>query len=238
MVYLVKRIAIIPARGGSKRIPRKNVIPFRGRPMIGWTIAAALESELFSQVLVSTDDAEIAEIARQEGASVPFLRDTHADDHSSVSEATLRALAQAETYWQDKFDITVQLMANCPLRGTREIFSAVSAFEAGARDFQVSVFEFGWMNPWWAMRRAPDGRPDWLFPEARTARSQDLERLYCPTGAIWIARSDNLRRAGTFYGPEHVIEPIDWKAAIDIDDVADLRMAEALAMQGTCLEDQ
>lgn len=230
MEPLVSNIAIIPARGGSKRMPRKNITPFRGRPMIGWTIEAALDSGLFSRVLVSTDDEDIAEIARSEGAVVPFLRDTKADAHSPVSDATIRALDQAEAHWHTGFDIVVQLMANCPLRGAPEIAAAVSAFEAGARDFQISVFEFGWMNPWWAMRRAPDGQPERLFPQASSARSQDLDRLYCPTGAIWIARVEALRRAGTFYGPGHVIEPIGWEAAIDIDDMMDLRMAEALAM--------
>ncbi|MBY8965035.1 acylneuraminate cytidylyltransferase family protein [Algiphilus sp. NNCM1] len=227
----MNRIAIIPARGGSRRIPRKNVIPFRGRPMIGWTIAAALETELFSQVLVSTDDVEIAGIARAEGAAVPFLRNAKADDFSAISDATLHALGQAEAHWHTRFDTTVQLMANCPLRGSHEIAAAVSAFEKCApRDFQISAFEFGWMKPWWAMRLQPDGQPDWLFPQALDARSQDLDPLYCPTGAIWIARTEALRSAGTFYGPGYVIEPINWEAAIDIDDSNDLRMAEALAM--------
>lgn len=201
--------------------------------MISWTINAALETGLFAQVLVSTDDNEIAEIARAEGAAVPFLRDTKADDYSPVSDATLRALDQAEAYWQTHFDITVQLMANCPLRGSPEIAAATSAFDSGSRDFQISAFEFGWMNPWWAMRRAPDGQPEWMFPQARGTRSQDLDRLYCPTGAIWIARTEALRRAGTFYGPGHVIEPLSWEAAIDIDDMTDLRMAEALALLTT-----
>ena len=88
------QIAVIPARGGSKRIPRKNIIGFFGKPLIAWTIDAARESGLFDRVLVSTDDAEIAAIARDWGAEVPFLRDRHADDVAPVARATLRALEQ------------------------------------------------------------------------------------------------------------------------------------------------
>ena len=229
MERVVSNIAIIPARGGSKRIPRKNVTPFRGRPMIGWTIEAALESAAFDIVLVSTDDAEIAETARAEGAEVPFLREAHADDQSPVSEAIITALGQAERHYATSFSSVAQLMPNCPLRGADEIRAAWAHFEDGAHRFQISAFEFGWMNPWWAARIGADGQPDWLFPGARSSRSQDLDRLYCPTGAIWIAEAPALVAARSFYGPGHVLCPMPWQAAIDIDDWHDLHMAEALA---------
>lgn len=222
-------IAIIPARGGSKRIPRKNITPFRGRPMIGWTIEAALESGVFDRVLVSTDDAEIADCARAEGAEVPFLRDAHADDQSPVSEAIITALRQACSHYGQAFDSVAQLMPNCPLRSAAEIQAAWEHFRQGAHRLQISAFEFGWMNPWWAGRLKPDGQPDWLFPKERMNRSQDLERLYCPTGAIWIAEAAALLEARSFYGPGHVLCPMSWQAAVDIDDYSDLDMAEALA---------
>lgn len=225
----MSNIAIIPARGGSKRIPRKNVMPFRGRPMIGWTIEAALESGVFDRVLVSTDDADIADCARAEGAEVPFLRDAHADDQSPVSEAIITALHQAERHYGTSFSSVAQLMPNCPLRGADAIRAAWAYFEGGTHRYQISAFEFGWMNPWWAARMGADGQPDWLFPKARMARSQDLERLYCPTGAIWIADAAALVEARSFYGPGHVLCPMTWQAAVDIDEYDDLDMAEALA---------
>lgn len=225
----MNRIAIIPARGGSKRIPRKNIVGFRGRPMIGWTIEAALLSGVFERVLVSTDDTEIAQIARDEGAEVPFLRDAHADDQSPVSDAIITALHQAEEHFSISFDVVAQLMPNCPLRGADEIRAAWAHFQQAPHRFQISAFEFGWMNPWWAARMAPDGQPDWMFPKSRLARSQDLERLYCPTGAIWIADAPALIEARSFYGPGHVLCPMPWQAAVDIDDIQDLHMAEALA---------
>jgi CMP-N-acetylneuraminic acid synthetase len=223
-------IAIIPARGGSKRIPRKNVIDFMGRPMIAWTIEAALESGRFDRVVVSTDNPEIAEISKGLGAAVPFLRQVHADDGAPVSLATIAALSQAEAEFGEPYRTVVQLMANCPLRNAADISHALSAFVVGKRQFQISCFRFGWMNPWWAVQLAADGTPRPLFPEARTARSQDLPPLYCPTGAIWIADVAALKAAGTFYGPGHRYEPISWVSALDIDDAEDLAMARALAV--------
>ena len=225
----MKRIAIIPARGGSKRIPRKNVIDFDGKPMIAWTIEAALKSECFDQVLVSTDSEEIAEASITAGASVPFLRQENADDAAPSSMATISALKQAEAHWQTRFGLVVQLMPNCPLRDADHIRAAMDNFQTQNIDYQISCFRFGWMNPWWAVKLDGDSVPTRLFPEAMTKRSQDLEHLYCPTGAIWIAKRDALLEAGTFYGPDHRFQPMEWIGAVDIDDMDDYRMALALA---------
>lgn len=224
----MKSIAIIPARGGSKRLPRKNIRPFMGRPMIHWTIESALQSKLFEIVLVSTDDEEIADYARIAGAEVPFLRKSNADDHSTVSDAVLTALLQAKDFYNCSFDVVAQLMPNCPLRGANEIVAAYTHFENSQHDFQISAFKFGWMNPWWAAKLLPGGQPDWIFPDARLSRSQDLQNLYCPTGAIWIADASRFEQVGTFYGPGHVLFPMDWRAAVDIDDAEDFQMAEVI----------
>ena len=88
-------------------------------------------------------------------------------------------------------------------------------------NFMISAFEFGWMNPWWANKVDVDGRPDALFPEAMNSRSQDLEHLFCPTGAIWMAKCRALTQAATFYGPDHRYHVMPWDKAIDIDDYGD-----------------
>lgn len=227
MGNLVSRIAIILARGGSKRLPRKNILPLGGKPMVAWTVEAAVGSGRFDRVLVSTDDAEIAEIGRTAGAEVPFLRDAAADDISPSSEATLAALDQAESHWGERYETVAQLMANCPLRNADDIADAVDAFAASGGSAQISCFKFGWMNPWWAVELGPDKRPKFKFPEAMKARSQDLPPLYCPTGAIWLARPDALRKARTFYTDDHVFHPMSWISAVDIDDAEDFKMAEA-----------
>lgn len=223
-------IAIIPARGGSRRIPRKNILPFMGRPMLHWTVEAALESGCFDRVLVSTDDAEIAASARQAGAEAPFLRESHADDHSTVSEAVCAALTQAENYWKTTFSSVAQLMPNCPLRTAEDIRAAMDAFQQQNRSFQISVFRYGWMNPWWALQCNADGTARPLFPDVMRQRSQDLPTLFCPTGAIWLAKSVALVSAGTFYGPDYTLFELSWTSALDIDEYEDLKMAQAVAM--------
>lgn len=226
---VTKRIAIIPARGGSKRISRKNVVPFLGRPMISWTIQAAVESNCFDEVLVSTDSAEIAEVSARFGAAVPFLREGNADDVTPVSEATISALKQAEAHWQTRFHEVVQLMPNCPLRNAEHVRSGVGYFTQGSHDYQISCFRYGWMNPWWASRLDEHNVPTAIFPEAMKQRSQDLPPLYCPTGALWIASRDKLLEARSFYGPGYRFCPLEWDAAVDIDDIDDLRFAFAVA---------
>ena len=222
-----KNIAIIPARGGSKRIPGKNILDFNGRPMIAWTIDAALKSGVFDKILVSTDSEEIAAISRSLGASVPFLRQESADDIAPSSEASLVSLIQAEKYWDVCFDNVAQLMPNCPLRTALDIRKSFDSFYRNDSNFQISAFRFGWMNPWWAIRIDESGAPQPLFEKALESRSQDLDTLYCPTGALWIAERKSFVAAGTFYGSNYRLCELPWLSAVDIDDYDDLKMADA-----------
>lgn len=222
-------IAIIPARGGSKRIPGKNLIEFNGRPMISWTIKAALEIQTFSKVIVSTDDIEIAEISKQFGAEVPFFRDRYADDYSSVSLATAHALSQAYAHFEIQFDTVVQLMPNCPLRTSLDISMALEAFEKNGRRSQISCSSFGWANPWWSSSLDDSGTPTSIFDDTLRSRSQDLSPLFCPTGAIWISDAENLIRSHSFYSEAHRYEPMPFFRAIDIDDEDDYQLALRLA---------
>jgi CMP-N-acetylneuraminic acid synthetase len=223
-------IAVIPARGGSKRLPRKNVLPFRGKPMLAHSVDAALASGLFRRIIVSTDDPEIAEAAIAAGAEAPFLRARHADDHAPVSLATIDAVRCAMDHFGEEYDVVVQLMANCPLRRTDAVRAAFARFAEGDAPFLVSAFRFGWMNPWWAVRLDARGHPAPLFPQVGDARSQDLPPLYCPSGAVWLADRVQLESAGSFFGPGHAYFEIGWMDAVDIDDPEDLAFAEAVAI--------
>jgi N-acylneuraminate cytidylyltransferase len=228
MEYLVmKTIAIIPARGGSKRLPGKNIMDFQGKPMITWTIEAALESNCFDRVLVSTDDRNIATVSQDYGAEVPFLRKEYNDDISAVSLATCYALEQAEIYWSETYDFVIQLMANCPLRTANDIKVSFNHFLNNSNFAQISCFRFGFTNPWWAAQLDELGSPKYLFPEAKSQRSQDLPSLYCPSGAIWIISADQLKDMSTFYVRDHKYFPLSWMSAVDIDDEEDLAMARA-----------
>lgn len=222
-------IAIIPARGGSRRIPRKNIVDFLGKPLIAWSIEAAIKSGCFEHVLVSTDDPEIAEVATQYGAIAPFLRQRAGDDHSPVSLATIASLEQYATWRGRPAKIVAQLLPTCPLRNADHVRSSVTSFTASASDFQLSCTDYGPTTPWWAIEIGQDGKPRALFPAAMTTRSQDLPPVFCPSGAIWIANVAALQAAQTFYGPGHVFWPMDWRAGIDIDTPEDLDLARALA---------
>lgn len=219
-----KVLAVIPARGGSKRIPKKNIHPLVGKPLVAWTIEASLKSGLFEDVVVSTDSPEIAAISREYGASTPFNREAYADAHSPSSLVSVDAVNQLDK----EYDIVVQLLPSCPLRSAETIIESYTNFIEKDYDFQLSCFKFGWMNPWWAYKIA-DEKPSPVFSDdLRNRRSQDQEELFCPSGAIWIAKTAKLLEAQTFYGEDFRMHPIPWKEAVDIDEYDDLAMAEVL----------
>lgn len=225
---LGSRIAIIPARGGSKRIPRKNIRLLGGKPMLAYTVEAALQSDCFERVIVSTDDAQVAEVARAAGADVPFLRSaTIADDQTPVSTVTIDMLERLAAQGR-AFDAVAQLLPNCPLRDADDVRASLTAFASSDGAFQISVSAFGWLNPWWAMKLGPASQVEAVFPEALKARSQDLPALYCPNGSIWWAKVDALMRSSTFYGPGLRGFPLKWQHAVDIDEEADFELAELL----------
>lgn len=226
-----KAIAVIPARGGSKRIPKKNIKPLLGKPMIGYTIEAALESGLFQRVIVSTDSPEIAKVSEQLGAEVPFMREPAiADDITPVSAATLDALNKVDPEG-NKYDYICQLMANCPMRDADDIRSSFSNLKKHKAGAQISVTKYGWLNPWWAMEM-DSGKPlKPVFEAKLKERSQDLAPLFCPTGAVWWATCNTLRQEGTFHTKDKIGFELNWKNAVDIDDYEDWDMAEFLMTQ-------
>jgi N-acylneuraminate cytidylyltransferase len=221
-------LAVIPARGGSRRVPRKNIREMHGRPVLAYSVEAALGSNLFARVVVSTDDAEIADVARSLGADVPFLREASlADDVTPVSRATIDVVDRLAEGGEAYLEVC-QLMPNCPLRTAEDVVASHRQFTGQPAEAQISVARYGWQSPWWALRRAANGTLDPVFPDALQQRSQDLPELFAPTGAIWWARTDALRRAGTFHLPGRTGWEIDWTHAIDIDTEDDWRLAEAL----------
>ena len=192
-------IAIIPARGGSKRIPGKNIRPLDGKPIIAYTIEAARESGLFERVVVSTDSAGIAEVARQYDAEVPFLRDENlSDDFTPVSLVTADALLRLDPAG-DRFDAVAQLMPNCPLRTARDVSDSYRQFEKTGAESQISVVRYGWQNPWWAMRLNERRELEPVFKEQMATRSQDLPELFAPPA---LSGGPGPRLCG---GPRHSI---------------------------------
>lgn len=224
----MKTLCIIIARGGSRRIPKKNIHPVGGKPLLAWSVEAAQASGVCGRVLVSTDDPETAQVAVACGAEAPFLRATAADDSATASDAGLTALDQAEAHWGEPYDSLVLLMPSCPLRTGNLIRAQFETFERGPADFLLSCGDFGPTKPWWAFELNAQSQPRYLQPEALKVRSQELVKLYAPSGATWIASVPALRAAGTFYGPGHRFFPISWIHAIDIDEAGDLQLCDWL----------
>lgn len=221
-------LAVIPARGGSKRIPGKNIRQLGGRPAIAYTIDAALASGVFARVVVSTDSDEIADVALRYGAEVPFMRDPSlADDHTPVSLVTVDALERLDPRGT-AFRYVAQLMPNCPLRNADDVRDSFAQYTRSGSVAQLSVTRFGWLNPWWAMTRDASLVLHPLFEREATMRSQDLPELYCPTGAIWWATAGTLRLERTFHVAGRTGWELPWWRALDIDTMDDWRMAELL----------
>lgn len=224
-----KTIAVIPARGGSKRIPGKNIYPLAGKPLIAYSIEAAVQSKLFHRVIVSTDSEEIADVARKWGGEVPFLRTSEiSDDMTPVSAVTADALERVDP-GGGQFVMVAQLMPNCPLRNAQDVLDSHSQFCATGAESQISVVRYGWQNPWWAMKRSPGHfELEPLFAREATARSQDLPELFCPTGAIWWGRASVIREQRTFHLPGRTGWEVPWQRGIDIDTFDDLALADVI----------
>ena len=122
-------------------------------------------------------------------------------------------------------------MANCPLRGVEHIKSAIDNFYNNKQRNLISFFKYGHQNPWWAHIRRVDGSVESIHSESLKKRSQDLPELFCPTGAVWIAKTENIIIDRTFYNENYYSHILDWKAALDIDDYDDLELAKAVFTQ-------
>jgi CMP-N-acetylneuraminic acid synthetase len=228
----MKTIAVITARGGSKRIPKKNITEVAGRPLVEWSIDAALRSNVCDRIVVSTDHEEIARIAVAAGAECPFLRLNAADDHATASQAVLATLDQAEQYWEESYQRIVLLMPTCPLRTCIQVRAQMEEFISLGCDYLLSCAGFGPTKPWWAFVKKPNNEHEFLHPEALKTRSQELPQIFAPSGATWIANVDALRSSGTFYGPGHRFHEIPWISAIDIDEPEDIVFVEKILASG------
>lgn len=228
-------IALIPARGGSKRIPKKNILPFFGHPMLVYTIAAAKNSQLFSRIIVSTEDEEIAKVALLHGAEV-FERPLElAGDHVMVGEVAEHILSQLMGVSGEP-EAFCQLMPNCPLRRSFDIQRHWEVFHNEERTFQISVIPFRGAYPQWSLLPEENGRAQWFFKET-LIRSQDIQWLVCPTGAIWWARTGEFLKQRSFYGDPFHVELIDANRGLDIDTEEDLELAE-LIVRGLSSRDE
>ncbi len=220
------KIAVIPARGGSKRIPRKNIKHFHGKPMIGYAIEAARASDAFDRVIVSTDDAEIAEVAKAFGAELPFIRPPElADDHTPTVPVIAHAISACEALGWGVEDVCciypgVPFISTDDLRAAHERLLATGAHYV----FPVTGFPSPIQR---ALRRLPDGSVKPFQPEFATARTQDLEPGYFDVGQFyWGKATAWLQGLNLHLNGVTLVIP-EWRA-VDIDTPADWERAELL----------
>lgn len=220
-------LCVIPARGGSKRVPRKNVAPFLGRPMIAWAIAAAKAAGVFDRVLVSTDDDQIAAVAEAEGAEAPFRRPAAlADDHTGTREVIAHAIAEAERRWGPA-EAVCCLYATAALTDPAALGAGLDRLRAGGARYVFPVIAYpGPIER--ALRRDPDGRLSMVDPASYAMRSQDLPQAFRDAGQFyWGAAATWGQPAPIHEGAVGLPTP-PWRAQ-DVDTPEDWRMAELIA---------
>ena len=217
---MMKNLCIIPARGGSKRIPRKNVKPFLGKPMLAYSIEAALKSGLFEEVMVSTDDEEIAEVARQYGAKVPFMRSAETASDFATTADVLKEVINKYQEQGKEFGNFCCFYATAPLVQSKDVVVAFERLQQSDFTCVYPVVQFGYPI-WRCLDLAEDGTMTRHWPEYENSRSQDLPKEYHDTGTFyWYKTNEWLAgniKVGGIEVPETTIQDIDtetdWKLA-------------------------
>ena len=220
----MKALAIIPARGGSKRIPRKNIKDFLGRPIICYSIEAALQSGLFEDVMVSTEDEEIASIAKQTGASVPFMRSNlTANDHATTNEVILEVLKEYEKRGM-VFDYVACLYPTNPFITVQKLKNAYEMIiEKGCAEV-VPMVSFSF-PPQRAYMLDDNGKAVYCWPENANTRSQDLKPLYHDAGQFYFYDAKSYLTYGGVHGDVYPLIFPETEVQ-DIDTIKDWELAE------------
>jgi N-acylneuraminate cytidylyltransferase len=221
------KIAVIPARGGSKRIPRKNIRMFCGKPVIAYSISAAQQTGLFDQVIVSTDDEEIASVAREFGATTPFIRPKEiADDFTGTNAVVKHAVAWFNAQSHDVVHACC-LYATAPLVQANFITQGYEALSRSDAAFAFSVTSYAFPIQR-ALRITPEGRVDAIYPEHRMTRSQDLEHAYHDAGQFYWGTARAFLEDMPVFAPHSIGVILPRHLVQDIDTLEDWDQAELM----------
>jgi len=221
----LKNLAIIPARGGSKRIPRKNIKDFLGKPIIAYSIEAALDSNLFDEVMVSTDDKEIADIALKYGAKVPFMRSKeNANDYATLAEVLIEV-----TNWYKKKEIEIEniccILPTAPFVTSKKLVEANNIFAEKGYDSLFPVLQFSYPVKR-SLIKKEDGTVEMAWPEYLNTRSQDLKPHYHDAGQFYFVKKDVLIKEETIITSNCGIIELSQLEVQDIDTLDDWKNAE------------
>lgn len=217
-------LGIIPARGGSKGVPRKNLRTLGGRPLLEWTANAAHASKLIDRLILSTDDDEIARAGTALGLEVPFRRSSEAaSDTASAADVVRHAVAALG----DGFDYLVYLQPTSPLRSTADIDGCLERLASGDGDFCVSVHASP-ARPEWMFFLSQEDRIEPVVGRMDAQRRQALRPCYILNGAVYAARLDAFERAGTFLTDRTLAYVMPVERGADLDEEADFEVAELM----------
>jgi CMP-N,N'-diacetyllegionaminic acid synthase len=226
----MKTLFLILARGGSKGLPNKNILPLLGKPLIAYSIECGLKSKFCTDLIVSTDDATIAEVAKSCGANVPFLRPEHlSSDTAKSADAVLHAVDFQEKIGKN-YDLIVLLEPTSPLRDTTDIDLAIQQLLSKEKaDSCVSVTLNESAHPTFLFYKNEDHLLNSFMTKDNVIRRQDLQKLYYPEGSFYIVKTETFKNLQTFYIDHHTlgIDLPKWKS-FEIDTLEDFIIVEAI----------
>ena len=220
----MKRLCIIPARGGSKRIPRKNIKPFMGKPIIAYSIEAALNSGVFDEVMVSTDDEEIAEVAKKYGAKVPFMRSAEtANDYATTVDVLMEVVNTYKSRGVD-FDTICCLYSTAPFVTPGRLAEASSQLSENV-DACFTIVQYSYPIQR-SLRIGENGYVGMKFPEHLKSRTQDLEKVYHDAGQFYVVKTDSLIAEKTVWCKRTKPLVLSELEVQDLDTETDWQLAE------------
>jgi len=228
MIKGKKILALIPARSGSKRLPGKNIKGLSGKPLIAWTIEQAKNSKYIDKIIVSTDSQEIAEISKEYGAEIPFLRPGElAQDESKGIDVILHAINWFKQR-NEHYDLLIQLQPTSPLREPEDIDKAVELLFAKNAKAIITVTE-AQCSPSWVNTLPEDGSmKNFLLSEDRNKNSQQFSKFYRLNGAVYLGYCDYILEQKSFHGEASFAYIMPKMRSVDIDDEFDFMFAEFL----------
>lgn len=221
------RLAVIPARGGSKRIPRKNIKPFCGKPMIAWSIEAARLSGCFDRIIVSTDDDEIAQVAREKGAEVPFKRPAFlSDDHTGTIPVIAHSIEWMQAHGAP-VDLACCIYATAPFVQAEDLRRGLDKLKGSGGDYAFSVTSYPFPIQR-AIRINQKERVEMFHPEHFNTRSQDLEEAWHDAGQFYWGRTETWLAGKPIFSHDATAVPLPRHRVQDIDTPEDWERAEWL----------
>jgi N-acylneuraminate cytidylyltransferase len=221
-------VAIIPARGGSKRIPRKNIKEFCGKPMIAWSIEAAQKSGCFEHIVVSTDDEEIAEVAKDWGAEVPFMRPADlSDDYTGTIPVIAHAVRTLKKHYPQQIDLACCIYATAPFVEPEDLIRGLQQLQEQQADYAFSVTSYAFPIQR-AIRITESGRVAMFYPEYFNTRSQDLEEAWHDAGQFYWGTAQSWIEGHGIFGSLTAPVKIPRYRVQDIDTPEDWLRAELL----------